>query len=75
MLSFFMSHFFLHSVFVARPRPEIMEAVMYGCGGQSQTKCQLSHIVVAIKAPSGAVCVQPRCTLYGNPDAVNGAAR
>lgn len=40
-----------------------MAAVLYGCGGQSQTKCQLSHTVVGIKAPSGAVCVQPRCTL------------
>lgn len=39
-----------------------MAAALYGCGGQSQTKCQFSHIVVGIKAPSGAVCVQPRCT-------------
>ena len=60
---FFTSHFFLPSVFVAGLRPENMAAVLYGCGGQSQTKCQLSHIVVGIKAPSGAVCVQPRCTL------------
>lgn len=68
---FFMSHFFLPSVFVAGLRPENMAAVLHGCGGQSQTKCQLSHIVAGIKAPSGAVCVQPRCTL----DAANGAAQ
>ena len=61
---FFMSPFFsLHSVFVAGLRPENMAAVLYSCGGQSQAECQLSHIVVGIKAPSGAVCVQPRCTL------------
>lgn len=58
-----MSHFFLPSVFVARLRPENMAAVLFGCGGQSQTKCQINHIVEGIKAPSGAVCVQPRCTL------------
>lgn len=46
-----MSHFFLPSVFVASLRPENMAAGLYGCGGQSQTKCQLGHIVVGIKSP------------------------
>lgn len=49
---FFHIHiFFLPSVFVAGLRPESMAAVLHGCGGRSQTKCQLGHIVAAIKAP------------------------
>lgn len=67
---FFHVHiFFLPSVFVAGLRPEGMAAVLHGCGGRSQTKCQLGRIVAAIKAPppplppSGTVWVRPRCTL------------
>lgn len=53
LLVFFFSHpiFFLPSVFVAGLRPENMAAVLHGCGGRSQTKCQLGHIVATIKAP------------------------
>lgn len=84
LFSFFFFHihiFFLPSVFVAGLRPESMAASLHGCGGRSQTKCQLGHIVAAIKAtphpphpPSGTAWVRPRCTL-GLWDNIDGRER
>lgn len=70
-----MSHFFLPSVFVASLRPENMAAVLYGCGGQSQTKCQLGHIVVGHKKPPVERSVSSQGALWDNMDAANGAAQ